>query len=110
MPNPSTESMRDYIVGKSITTPTGNNITQYRFKGVKFSYSWDGMSHDDFITFHELISSIGHEKFVLTTTVGDEYTVVVDGTSPIKYDRRYNNLSKKIRYKVSLSLIEVPNE
>ena len=110
IPAPSLENVTEFIQGKTVTTPTGNKITQVMFRGVQISSQWDGLDVDDFSKLKTFIEDHGYEGFNYGPVDGGIYNikVVVDGLTGFTHSVRYNRLAGKRRYTVSLKMIQIP--
>jgi hypothetical protein len=106
--SPSSEDIRQYSVGSSVTTPTGHVIVQPMFSGIKVVLTWDGLSEGEFSLLKNELDARGHFEVNVTLTDGVVRKMIYDGMDGISYKKRYNTLLKKERYEVSVSLKEIP--
>ena len=110
IPAPSLENVTEFIQGKTITTPTGNKITQVMFRGLQFSCQWDGLDTTDFSKLKTFLDEHGYEGFTYAPADSGVHNikVVVDGTTGFTHSVRYNRMAGKRRYTVSLKMVQIP--
>lgn len=108
VPMPTKEDISQFVVGRQIITPTGNRVVQHSFSGRKIKYVWNGLTKNELTSLVSLLNQIGHNRFQITLTTGEQLNVVLDGLNAFSYNKRYNYVSGRLRYYTTLNLIEVP--